>query len=363
MSLGALGQAKREKPSKGQPTVVPASEIHGLIEELSKRGHFSPTGLAYFNGKLYAGTNLGIVELVEGVPTRLFKFQASDAVVSGPWLDSADHLLWAVDEHTGRLLCFDGNTWSQVPVPTPKKGEFTRGDVLAGWHPIGNDHGFWLQGAGTVWRWNQSSRRWLQITTVPSQGQGKVSKIVGVLPIGETPLLIVRHEPLPFHPRSYGFVSDEIVLPPDPSSDALPYTGKAWLADTWAITEGAGYICTKDRMLIEIRMDRVAAMDAPGPCDTVATDDKLDLLVSVRDKGVYQYAEGIWTLLADAAYAGDGKHQWTYLAGYRGQLGLALDAMPSLDARRSNGSDVQFTQDAETGLWVLTQGHFRLTNF
>lgn len=148
---------------RDRPRVLPATGLSSLIKGLPSSAHFSFSGLAFFKGKLYVGSNLGLVEIVNGVPSQLYQSQSSDDVLSGPWLDKADRLLWAVDDHTGELLRFDGNTWFRMPKPTPAKGYYSRGDVLEGIRLLGNDQGFWMATGGTAWRWDALESKWLQV--------------------------------------------------------------------------------------------------------------------------------------------------------------------------------------------------------
>jgi hypothetical protein len=76
-----LVEFQREKPNSGPPTVIAADKLHGLINGLPAAARFSLSGLSFFNGKLYVGTNLGIIEVSNGKPTQLYRFQYSDSVV------------------------------------------------------------------------------------------------------------------------------------------------------------------------------------------------------------------------------------------------------------------------------------------
>jgi hypothetical protein len=253
IALALFAEFERGKPNEGPPKVVAANRLPGLIKRLPRNVDFSIAGLSFFDGGLYVGTNLGIVEVSGGATTRLYQFQSDDSVVSGPWLDKADHLLWAMDEHTGELLRFDGIKWTRMQKPVPAKGYYTRGDVLEGVGPIGNAEGFWLASGGTAWKWDAGALKWLQIAGNLPQPDDyhRVNDLLGVLPIGQTALLIVRHQPLSFIlSAGEDFLSDELVSPVEPTATPVARDGKAFLADSWAATEEAGYICTKEGNLI-----------------------------------------------------------------------------------------------------------------
>jgi hypothetical protein len=355
-----------EKPNQGPPKIVPAKRLSGLIKGLPQYAHFSIAGLSFFDGDLYVGTNLGLVEVSGGASTRLYQFQPNDSVVSGPWIDKVDHLLWAMDEHTSELLRFDGIKWTRMQKPVPAKGYYTRGDVLEGVEPIGNSQGFWLASGGTAWKWDSGDLRWLQIAgNLPQPDDySRVNDLVGVLPIGQTALLIVRHQPLAFTLRAgEDFLSDELVNPVEPTATPIARDGKAFLADSWAVTEDAGYICTKEENLIRVTKEHVGPLEAPGACETVSSDDNSNLLVSIKSKGIFRYTDGKWMLVARSPYPGAAGEYWTHVSAFSGQLAVAIDGKPVIDSQYSSGSDMHFTRNAPTTLWVLRDGNFAAVPF
>jgi hypothetical protein len=354
----------RESPNEGPPTVATATKLSELIKSLPGAAHFSLSGLSFFDGKLYVGTNLGIIEVSSGQVTRLYQFQSWDSVVSGPWLDSADHLLWAMDEHTHELLRLDGNKWTRMREPVLAKGYYSRGDMLEGVQPIGNAQGFWLAAGGTAWKWSGGALEWRQIPVPYPSDYTNTAEVIGVLPIGEHISLIVRRELLPFLLRKDGdFLSDELVGSDDPVAKPLARDGKPFLADTWTVSGDEGYICTKSRDLIRITREQVAPMDAPGACEAVATDDNLNLLAAIKSKGIFRHSQGQWILVAESPYPTGVGEYWTHLSASSSQLAIAIDGRPVVDPQHSSGTDMRFVRNAPTSLWVLKDGKFALVEF
>ena len=363
-SIALFAKYRSESPNEGPPKVVTATKFSALIKGLPAATHFSLSGLSFFDGKLYVGTNLGMVEISTGKVTRLYQFQSWDSVVSGPWLDRADHLLWAMDERTHELLRFDGNKWTRMRLPVPAKGYYSRGDVLEGVQPIGNAAGFWITAGGTAWKWDGAAVEWRQIPFTDSSYLTSTAAVIGVLPTGERAFLIVRHELLPFLLRKDDdFRSDELVSSDDATATPIARDGKPFLADTWTVSGEAGYICSKARELIRVTKERVAPMDAPGACEAVATDDNLNLLASIKGKGIFRYAQGEWTLVADSPYPSGVGEYWTHLSAASGQLAIAIDGRPVVDPQRASGTDMHFVRNAPTSLWVLKDGKFSVVEF
>lgn len=357
---------QREKPNSGPPNVIKADKLSGLIRRLPAQAKFSLSGISFFNSKLFVGTNLGIIEISGGKPVEVYQFQSSDSVVSGPWLDKADNRLWAVDDHTGELLCFDGKVWTRMAKPLPSKGYYSRGDVLEGIQLVGNANGFWMASAGGAWKWDSTSNRWLLIAGNLAQPEDykRVNEIIGVLPVGNTVLLIIRHEPLPFLVRpGEEFLSDEVVAASSPTSLGISRVGEPFLSDAWTVTQDAGYICSKDQRLFQITAQSVGQLSAPGPCESLSVDDDSNLLVSVRRKGVFRYATGKWILVAASPYpSGEGEY-WTHLSASSTQLAIAVDGKPVVDKEHSSGSQLRFIQNAPTSLWVFKDGSFSPVGF
>lgn len=366
VGIALVIEFQREKPNSGPPKIIPANQLTQRIRELPAQAQFSLSGLSFFNNKLYAGTNLGIIQISGGKPIELYQFQSTDSVVSGPWTDKADNRLWAVDDHTGELLTFDGTVWTRMAKPLPSKGYYSRGDVLEGIQPIGNANGFWMASAGSAWKWDEASNQWQLIAgnLPPREDYKRVNEIIGVLPIGKDVLLIIRHEPLPFLVRAgEEFNSDEVVAASNPTSSGIGRVGEPFLADAWTVTLDAGYICTKDQRLFQITGQSVAQLTAPGRCESVSVDDDSNLLVSIRTKGVFRYARGKWTLVAASPYpSGEGEY-WTHLSASSTQLAIALTGKPVIDKEHSSGSQMRFIQNAPTSLWVLDGGSFSSVAF
>lgn len=348
-----------EKPSAGPPKVFGAEEFHRMVAGLPKEAHLSLAGVGFFDGKLYVGTNLGLLEVVQGKVTRLFQFQSRDSVVSGPWVDRADHLLWLMDEDRQELVSFDGRQWRRMEKPPSSKGYYSRGDAGEGMRFVGDAGGFWMSGSETAWKWDRGASQWRQIAAALPRppGYDEVRELLGPIPAGPQTLLLVRHQPLAYIKTQDGrFHSDELEVAGDPGVSSIPRDAKPFLADSWTVAQGIGYICTQDGRLIQATKDRVSEVATEGPCKTVANDEAGNLLVGVRSKGIFRYAAGSWDKIAGFG-AGAGSY-WFHLAAEGAQAAVAIEGKPIIDRANTHGSDMRFVTDTQPALYTLSDGRF-----
>jgi hypothetical protein len=331
-------------PNTGPPTFLRRNKLNSLSDIQPEY-----SGMAFYQGRLYVSSTVGLIEIDGEQVDGIYRFQKSDDVVSGPWLDTSNHLLWALDDHTNELLNFDGKTWHRIQFPQPEKGYLSRGDVLEGPRPIGTAAGFWLVAGGTVWRWNAAEDKWDIEPEPPSSG---MDKIIGVLPIGDRLLFIERRYSL------------DSLIPegPDFESDTIVYDEGAWhtipndrdsrfIADTWAVTNDAGYICARDGSVFKITAQEVAKLNAPGSCETIASTGSGMLLASFRAKGIYEY-ESDWNLRAPHPYPSGAGDYLTFLTETASGFALAVNGQPILDKLGI------VTWNAPVQLWVYQSSEF-----
>jgi hypothetical protein len=349
-----------QAPNNGPPTILPASKISAFIKAQPDYAHFGYSGLVFYKGKLYAATNLGLLELEEGRLGRVYRFQKNYSVVSGPWLDMANQLLWVLDDQTNQLLSYDGTVWHRVNLPRPQKGYYSRGDVLEGIKPSSNAKGFWLQAGGSVWQWDSTKNTWIfenqRTSNLSSQD---ADTIIGVLPIGTKPLFILRHQLLSFLVRdSEDFASDTLVTG-DGDERVVPNgSGIKFFAENWVVADENGFICTRNGLVLKVTPQAITKLDVPGECETLAATESGILLASFRGKGIYEYTSD-WRLRAAHPYpSGDGEY-WAHLAGQGKGLAFAIDGKPVVDKEHSSGSDMKFTRNAPTALWYSQGTEFQ----
>jgi hypothetical protein len=347
-----------QAPGSGPPAVLPATKLSAMIKALPDYTNFAYSGLAFYKGKLYVATNLGLLEVEQGRAVSLYRFQKRYSVVSGPWLDEANQLLWVMDEETRELLNYNGSVWHRVGLAKPPKGYYSRGDALEGVRPIANKDGFWLASGGGVWRWDPANDRWT-IPPMPTLDSQYADAIIGVLPLDSKLLFIVRHEVLSFLVKDgQDFASDTIVTDDGGWHTVANETGLKFFADSWAVTEQSGYLCTRNGLLLKVTPRAIAKLDAPGECETLARSALGTLLASFRRTGIYEFTAG-WQLRDPHPYPSGTGDYWAHLSGSGTELAFAIDGKPVADRSRSSNAEMKFIRNAPTSLWFSQGEDFR----
>ncbi len=349
-----------QRPNQGPPTTLPAGKLAALINKLPDYASFSYSGLAFYKGKLYIATNLGLLEAEEGRVVRVYRFQNKGSVTSGPWLDRANQLLWVMDDQTNQLLSFDGIVWHRIDLPNPQKGYYSRGDVLEGVRPTSNANGFWLQAGGSAWRWDSSKNRWLLESQPPSNLRSQDENVViGVLPIGSEVFLIVRHQRLSFLLNDGEYFASDTIVTSDGSWRTVPNdAGIKFFAENWVVTGESGYVCTRNGLMLKVTPVVITKLDTPSECEALATTESGNLLASFRGKGIYEYSTD-WQRRAAHPYPSGNGEYWAYVSGNGEELAFAIDGKPVIDKEHSSGTDMKFTRNAPTSLWFTHGKEFQ----
>lgn len=342
-----------QQPVSGPPNVlVGADAVRFIKSKIGGGSDFGYWGLAFFKGKLYVSTNLGLLEIESGNISKLYRFQRRYSVVSGPWPDAADKLLWVEDEQVAGLLSFDGEKWTRVPMPiglSPNPGslpQFT-----------GNAEGFWAVVAGSVWRWDSARAAWVpeNVPKPPSPGEG----VIGVIPLGGQLLFMERHELLPFLVRkNEEFKSDTVLVWDGSWREVRSEPGLRFMVDSSAAADDAGYICTTNGDILRVTTEQIVKLATLGECEALGSVSG-KLVAGFRRKGIYEYKSDKWHLRAAHPYPGGEGEYWAHLAADGAQLSYSITGKPVVDRTASSGRDMKFTRTAPRALWMLLGPEFQ----
>jgi hypothetical protein len=152
-------------------------------------------------------------------------------------------------------------------------------------------------------------------------------------------LFIVRHEVLSFLVKDgQDFASDTIVTDDGGWHTVANETGLKFFADSWAVTEQRGYLCTRNGLLLKVTPRAIAKLDAPGECETLARSALGTLLASFRRTGIYEFTAG-WQLRDPHPYPSGTGDYWAHLSGSGTELAFAIDGKPLADRSRSSNAE------------------------
>ena len=116
-------------------------------------------GIAFFQGRIFAASNIGLIEIREGFPALLIQWDRRDGVVGDIWVDKAHDRLWVWLEASREFGVYDGKSWKVVPLPIGTR-KITRGDQLIGARLSSNSHDLYLSFASGLWVWEGKERGW-----------------------------------------------------------------------------------------------------------------------------------------------------------------------------------------------------------
>lgn len=320
------------------PHIVSPQKVPKVIRAIPNYTRFSYSGLTFFNKKLYASSNIGLLEFDGGSLSNLYKWHDRDDVVSGPWLDVANNSVWVMHDGLGKLIRYDGEAWAMTELPEPKEG-YSRGDMLSGFRGTGTSRGFWLEGGGHAWRWIAKNAAWEPVP-MPQD-----STLVRVLPLKDKMLLIMRHELLPFLVRDEHFKSDTIHNDEGRFNEVPNKTGKNFFAEQVAIIGDLAYVLTREGVIFRVTPNEITRLEAPEDCETIVATTAGFLLASFRHDGIYEYAAG-WRKKFPSPYPPNEAEHWTYLSESNGQIALAITSKPYLDVEH------QPKDPGQTTLWI-----------
>ncbi len=326
------------------PRGLPPSEVPRIIRAIPSYTRFGYSGLAFFNGKLFASSNIGLLEYEGGSLSRLYKWNDKDDVVSGPWFDEANKSLWAFHNGIGKLIRFSGETWNAADLPRSKEG-YTRGDMLRGFRGVSTASAFWLEGGSRAWRWETDKNIWVNEPT-PETGL-----FVSVIPLNDRKFLLMRHRYAPY-------IAESPFNRPDKPNSDIPYflqdgqwrelpdkSGIKFFTKDIVVSKMAAYILTEDGELLQLTTSQISPMEVLGEVEAMTVTTAGHLLIGIRNKGIYEYS-GDWRKTFSSPYPSTEGEHWAYLAESEGQVAFAITSKPTMVGQE------KWKYTGQTTLWV-----------
>jgi hypothetical protein len=327
------------------PTLLQPSDAEKAVKRLPKYVGLGYTGLTFFKGRLYAPCNIGVLEIEEGKVRRAYRWNRRDSVVEGIWLDQANNLAWVWVVGDGRLASFDGRTWKSVPMPQPKSGFVTRGDILEGYRGISGSKTFWLEGAGCVWPWDAASGTWKPDLVLPRFAN--YGSLVRCLFLENKPCVIARYEP-GWNLVNWGELAsrkgDSVHFLDGSWQEITNRTGQPFFVEA-TVTAGDGYMRTIDGHVLQIHSGQVSRVSSPGFCEALVVTTSGTLLAEFRNLGIYEFTDR-WRCICKAPFESQLEKRWVHLAEDRGTIAVAFTRWPGQKITSS-------LYDLLASIWIL----------
>ncbi|MEO6995357.1 MAG: hypothetical protein ABI273_17255 [Lacunisphaera sp.] len=338
--LEASGETK---PSA--PEIIAPEKIPSLIHRLPAYAGFGYSGATYFQGKLYVSSNIGLLTIDSGKIESLLQWTKFDAVIEGPWLDKANHVLWAQAANDESLLRFDGSQWTRMSLPEPPTG-YSRGDVMNGFSGRSTPQSFWISGGNCIWHWEPGSKSW-SLETPPSLPEG--SAVKAFFGWNETKVFLTRD----------GYQRG-ITTGGNPATVHVfdgtwkKYSGIDADVKESVQTDLFGFVRTQDGLVFQIDRDRMIKLDGPGHCEAIALTSRGNVLASFGSLGVFERLGNKWEKRAESPYSPEEGEHWAHLAEAEGEIALATSEVPQLVP----GSSDKFVHSGTAGIWITRNGKF-----
>jgi hypothetical protein len=294
------------------PEILPPAEIPVQIRTLPSYVRFGVTGVAFWKGRLYAGTNIGLLEIQGDRASALYQWHSKDNVVEEPWVDRGGDALWFWDFHTLDFRRWDERGWSRTGLP-PKEGYYSRGNILGGFRGYSDAGGFWLEGAGCVWKWDRQAHKWEE-EILPGGG------IRGLAAAGDG-LYALLLSPQKYSVRELGDLDLHVRDGAQWKRIATAPRGEL-IAKVVGLATG-GYVLSRKGNLTRFDRHGFATVEQPGVCEAITATSEGYLLGSFLGKGLWERRGDQWKLRCPYPYdSNEGKH-WAFIAEENGRIALA----------------------------------------
>jgi hypothetical protein len=333
--LAGCAQSSAPVIGTAAPTVVPAGEVAAVASKLNPHVRFTVTALAFLNGTLYVGTNLGLMELGATGSLQLLTWHPEDDVVNDFWIDANTRQPWLMHKSVG-LLRYDGNAWQHLRVPAPKSG-FTRGDLLQKFQGISSGGAFFFQAGGAAWQWDGKASTWHSVELPADSRLALIADLSGDL------VAVLRHELMP-----------GVFLSKDPKGDTLHLRSRDWQEIdnntkraffVEEIVSGKSEVVfrTKEGDLYRVTPGGVDVLAGPGPCSALGVGPGDTIVGYFVGRGVYELGQDWLLRLPPPREEPSGEH-FAHLASDGHAVALAYTDFGS---KSDGGLDFQASR-----LWV-----------
>lgn len=299
-----------------KPTPTPTRRTNNLFAYgsgfLGYRS-LSLSGVAFYRDRLFAASDRGLFEIVDGKLAARLNWMDADDVIEELFYDKVHGYLWLRPARTQMFVRFDGQHWNFEALPTTLG---TRGEQLRGFEMFNSGSDLYVASASALWRWDPPTAQWLpvELPTLNCSGQEPENPprcfARGAANMHSLFVVVSRT------PDGWRYGS-EFVNPGEENSDVLMFLDEGtWkpVADSLGrfffvkemISGGnAAFVLTTKNELFSVTAKGLADIPSPGKVDKIAASSAGNLLASVKDLGIFEFATH-WERRSGAMPTGSG---------------------------------------------------------
>jgi len=295
--------------TRKRPYTVDQGQIAGQVQTLQAGTTFSYSGLGFLNGKLYAGTNIGVLEINEEGSSRLFKWLVSDDVVSEPWIYKGNSSIWFFHSGLQKVVRLNEGQWSEVALPTDI--QFNRADMLNGLRGLNSASGLWFQSTRAVWRWGDQGK-WDRLKVPefdcsfnildPSEERVNSGCFASILPLENSTFILThsRYLPSAWKPEGAPIQPDRLYRA-DSNGDlqrVFPTSSSSFIIDERRLVLSRTAVYAPSRMdgMIVITAAGVSQIKTPGEIGSLTVSSDGDPVAHFPGLGIFKW-KGEWEKL------------------------------------------------------------------
>ena len=330
------------------PSALKPAEVEKFLKQHPEYKGLWCSKVVFFNGKLYVSSNIGLLEIDNSSLSKAYQWKNSNG--GAIWGDPANRQLWVEVADNG-FATFDGNVWRSVPRPTPKKGYFTRAEILEGFHAVSTTNSFWLTGAGCAWCWDKDHRSCTEKLSPPALRIGnRLGKLRRLFFVDNKPFIVARYEydwaifgRERLKTRVHGdmiasnLISDKVYYFDNRWIEVSNATVKPLYIEQTVSIDKRGFMLSDEGELYEVGPSGVSKLKVPGTCQALAVTSSETLLASFRDLGVYELAQD-WKLRFKVPDSPTQAEDDVFLVENNGKIAIVYDNIRT---------------STTAGLWIL----------
>lgn len=322
----------------------------------AKFGLFRP---AYWNGRLFACCNVGLLEFFEDKLVALWQASEGDAAVDGPWLSPGSESLWVLSQanHSFYKLDKGNSAWISVSPPKTEKGYYTRGEWLEGFTLMDGAAQFSLVAAGSAWEWDVSKEKFVT-RRLPG-----ISAVAAAAATAKSEFFVERKDALaigddPIESDVIKFVRGGAAK--EPVSRLGKYHRYSEFYVAQMLPDGDGvWLRTKEGDLLWADEKELRLEQTPGDCEHLARSSQGVVLASFAERGIFERVGG-WKKILDHPYAEKKGPYWAFLAESRGQIAFVATPMPVMERGEDESlRAIKWMYPGPQGMWVARQGQWK----